>query len=234
MKNFAYLLFAFLLILGPVIRAKDAAAVGVYFEPASFDYKGLLPEPPAVGSPEAKKEIDLILKKQESRTEEDKKRIKLAEHPSLDLFQQTLGSWFDLKKLPATATLFKNEDATAHAVVDAAKDHWKRPRPPLQDSRVHPSIDLPKVASYPSGHASFGMLNALILSELVPDLKDQLMARGTQIGDDRVLAGVHFPSDVEAGRILGKALFDRFMSSPAFQADLAKAKVEIAAVRAKA
>ena len=233
MKNFAYLLFAFLLTLAPVLQAKDVAAAGVYFDPASFDYKTLLPDPPAVGSPEAKKEIELILEKQKSRTEDDKKRIKLAEHPSMALFQDTLGSWFDLKKLSATATLLKNVDADAHPVVEAAKAHWNRPRPPLQDSRVQASLDLPKNTSYPSGHASFGMLNALILAELVPDLKEQIMARGMQIGDDRVIAGIHFPSDVEAGRTLGKALFAKFMVNPAFQADMTKARAEIMAARAK-
>ena len=79
-----------------------------------------------------------------------------------------------------------------------------------------------------------GDLDGLILAELAPDLKDALLARGEQIGDDRVIAGVHFPSDVEAGHTLAHDLFTRFMATPEFQADLAKAKAEIAAERAKA
>ncbi len=103
----------------------------------------------------------------------------------------------------------------------------------MQDSRVHPPIDLPKNDSYPSGHSTVGNLDALILAELAPDLKDQLLARGEQIGTDRIIGGVHFPSDVAAGHTLAQALFAKFMASPDFQADLAKAKAEIAAVRAK-
>jgi len=60
------------------------------------------------------------------------------------------------------------------------------------------------------------------------------MARGQQIGDDRVLGGVHFPSDIEAGHTLAHALFDKLAASQDFQADLTKAKAEIAAARTAA
>jgi len=143
------------------------------------------------------------------------------------------GPDFALKNLPRVAALFQNVDAVVHPVVESAKKDWARPRPFLQDSRVHPPIDLPKNASYPSGHSTVGCLDALILAQLAPDLKDQLLARGRQIGDDRIIAGVHFPSDVEAGRTLANDLFAKLMASPAFLADLAQARVEIAAVRAK-
>jgi acid phosphatase (class A) len=73
----------------------------------------------------------------------------------------------------------------------------------------------------------------LILAELAPDLKEAILARGLQIGDDRVIAGVHFPSDVDAGHALAHDIFAKLMASPAFQADLAKAKAEVAAARPK-
>ena len=68
-------------------------------------------------------------------------------------------------------------------------------------------------------------------AQLAPDLKAAILARGLQIGDDRVIGGVHFPSDVDAGRTLAHDLFTRLMASPAFQADLAHAKAEVAAAR---
>ena len=46
-------------------------------------------------------------------------------------------------------------------------------------------------------------------------------------GDDQVIAGVHFPSDVLAGRVLGRAIFDRLMDNPQFQEDLKQAKMEV-------
>ncbi len=79
---------------------------------------------------------------------------------------------------------------------------------------MHPPIELPKNASYPSGHSTVGNLDAMILAELIPDQKDALLKRGQQIGDDRIVAGVHFPSDVEAGHKLAEDLFARLKANP--------------------
>jgi hypothetical protein len=241
MKKFPYPLLAFLFVLTLAVQAKDTSDASVaavtgsapYFDPATVDLKALLPDPPANGSPTTLKEIDLILQKQAARTPEEVARIKREVHLNVWLFDTVLGPWFTKKNLPITAALFGRVDATEHPIIDSAKKDWNRPRPFLQEKRIHPPIDLPKNASYPSGHSTVGDLDALILAELAPDLKDAILARGLQIGDDRVIAGVHFPSDVDAGRTLAHDLFDKFMAIPAFQADLAQAKAEIAAVRAK-
>jgi hypothetical protein len=239
MKRLSYPLLAFLFTLTLTVHAKDGGDASMeavtqaapYFDPATVDFKALLPDPPAVGSPAAQQEINLMLRKQAARTPEEVARIKNEVHLTVDLFENVLGSWFTLKNLPLTARLLHNVDASEHPIVDAAKKYWGRPRPPLQDKRIHPPIGLPGNASYPSGHSAFANLNAMVLAELAPDLKDAILARGEQIGEDRVIAGVHFPSDVEAGRTLAAAIFEKLMASPAFQADLAKAKAEVAAAR---
>lgn len=241
MKKLPFAILALLFALSLTIQAKDTgdasvapvAGIAPYFDPATVDLKKLLPDPPAKGSATTKQEIDLILQKQAARTPVEVARIKREVHLNVYLFDTVLGPWFTQKNLPLTAALFARVDATEHPVVDSAKKDWDRPRPFLQDSRIHPPIDLPKNASYPSGHSTVGDLDALILVELAPDLKDALLARGLQIGDDRVIAGVHFPSDVAAGRTLAQFLFDKFMASPEFLADLAQAKAEIASARLK-
>jgi acid phosphatase (class A) len=233
MNKLSYPLLAFLFAFTLTVQAKDTTKAAPYFDPASVDLKALLPDPPANGSPTTLKEIELILQKQAARTPEEVTRIKQEVHLNVYLFTNVLGAWFTEKNLPATAMLFARVDATEHPIIESAKKDWGRPRPPLQDKRIHPPIDLPKNTSYPSGHSTVGDLDALILAELAPDLKDAIMARGLQIGDDRVIGGVHFPSDVDAGHTLAHALFDKFMASPEFQADLAKAKAEVAAKRTK-
>lgn len=239
MKKLPFLLLSFLLALILTVKAADtvnasmveATKAAPYFDPATVNVKALLSDPPANGSATTKQEIDLILQKQAARAPEEVARIKRETHLNVWLFDTVLGPWFTEKNLPVTAALFKRVDATEYPVILSAKKYWDRPRPPAQDARVHPPIDLPKNASYPSGHSTFGDLNALILAELAPDLKDAILARGLQIGDDRVIAGVHFPSDVAAGHTLAHALFDKLTASPDFQTDLAKAKAEIAAAR---
>ena len=255
MKKLSYLLLAFLLSLTLPIQAKDSSDTSAtmsqagtkaapYFDPASFDLKtieALLPDPPANGSATTKSELDLIVHKQDVLSLADVARIKNEqEHLNVYLFAGVLGPWFTEKNVPVTNALFQRVGATVHPIVDLAKNHWGRQRPFQQDKRILPPltqkelVGLSKNPSYPSGHSTAGDLDALILAELAPDLKDAIIARGLQIGDDRVLGGVHFPSDVEAGRKLAHALFDKFMASPDFQADLAKAKVEIATARAAA
>jgi hypothetical protein len=244
MRKLPYSLLALLFALTLTVQAKDTtdgsmlaaspATTPLYFDPATIDLKALLPDPPANGSPTTLKEIEIILEKQKTRTPEEAARVKQEVHLNAYLFENVLGPWFTEKDLPLTALLFQRVDAVVHPVIVSAKKYWDRPRPFLQDARLHPPIDLPKNASYPSGHSTVGNLDALILAELAPDLKDALLARGRQIGDDRVIGGVHFPSDVDAGRTLARDLFDKFMASPAFQADLAKAKAEVAAARSSA
>jgi acid phosphatase (class A) len=253
MKKLSYLLLAFLFAFVLPIQAKDSgdasmslssAKVAPYFAPASFDLKtikALLPDPPANGSATTKSELDLIVHKQDVLTLADVDRIKNEqENLNVYLFATVMGPWFTKKNLPVTNALFQRVGATVHPIVELAKNHWGRQRPFQQDPRIHPPLtqkelaDLSKNPSYPSGHSTAGNLDALILSELASDLKEGLLARGQQIGDDRVLGGVHFPSDVEAGHTLAKALFDKFMASPDFQADLTKAKAEIAAARTPA
>jgi acid phosphatase (class A) len=231
MKQVSSALFAFLLLFALTVEAKDGATVVPYFDPATVDLKALLPDPPAAGSPVTLQEIDLILQKQAARTPEEVARIKEEVHLNVWLFENVLGPWFTAKDLPATSAFFERIDATEYPVVLSGKKYWDRPRPSLQDKRVHPPIGVPKNASYPSGHSTLGNLDALVLAELAPDLKEALLARGAQIGNDRIIAGVHFPSDVAAGHTLAQDLFAKFMGSPEFQADLARAKAEIAAAR---
>jgi len=233
MKKLSYPLLAVLLALILAVQAKEITKAAPYFDPASVDPKALLPDPPANNSPTTQKEIELILQKQADRTPEEVTRIKRAIDPNVWLFENVLGPWFTKKNLPVTAALFARVDATEHPIVESAKKDWSRLRPSLQNSRIHPPIPLPHNTSYPSGHSTVGDLDALILAQLAPDLKDAILARGLQIGDDRVIAGVHFPSDVDAGRTLAHVLFEKLMASPEFQADLAKAKAEVAMVRTK-
>jgi acid phosphatase (class A) len=48
-----------------------------------------------------------------------------------------------------------------------------------------------------------------------------------------MICGVHWQSDVDAGRVMGAAAFARLQSDPVFVAQLAEARNELAAVRAK-
>jgi acid phosphatase (class A) len=137
---------------------------------------------------------------------------------------------------PTLARLMLRMTSDAATVYEPAKATFQRPRPPVGNSKP---ICVPREAwlntsgSYPSGHGMIGWSWALVVSELAPDRTANIMSRGRDFGDSRVVCGVHFPSDIEAGRLLAGAMVARLHADPAFTADLATAKAEVAASKAK-
>src|SRR5947209_20328887 len=78
--------------------------------------------------------------------------------------------------------------------------------------------------SYPSGHSTRGALDAILLAQMVPEKRAEIFARGWDFGLSRVVGGVHYPSDVEAGRIDATAIVAIMMQNAGFQTDLAAAR----------
>jgi hypothetical protein len=67
-------------------------------------------------------------------------------------------------------------------------------------------MDLTNSPSYPSGHTTYGYTGSLVLAILVPERYQQMMARGAEYGNDRILVGAHYAMDVLGGRTL--AMYD--------------------------
>ncbi len=84
-------------------------------------------------------------------------------------------------------------------------------------------------ASYPSGHGARTMAFALILTELFPDQRPALIDYALETAWGRVQLGVHFPSDVVAGQILGARAAHMLLSNPDFRQQLDKVRRELAA-----
>ena len=81
--------------------------------------------------------------------------------------------------------------------------------------------------SYPSGHSTFGAMTAILLADMVPEKRAGLFSRGWDYGQSRIIGGVHFPSDVESGRIEATAMVALMMQNADFRTDLAAAKAEL-------
>jgi acid phosphatase (class A) len=150
-------------------------------------------------------------------------------------FACTLGRRLDPRNAPTLATIFARVSRDARAVIDPPKDKYARPRPYLADANapicVDKTDDLGRSPSYPSGHATQSWAWGLILAELAPDRATEILMRARSIGESRIVCGVHFMSDVQAGRDAGAVLVARLHADAAFRADLEKAKAEIAAAR---
>jgi membrane-associated phospholipid phosphatase len=69
-----------------------------------------------------------------------------------------------------------------------------------------PIMNLIDSPSYPSGHTTYGYAGAVMLAILVPARYQQMIARGAEYGNDRILMGAHYAMDVMGGRTV--ALYD--------------------------
>lgn len=81
-----------------------------------------------------------------------------------------------------------------------------RGRPPRDGHGLRAIVRLPDDPSFPSGHATQAFAAATCLAVLVPPLRPWPVVLAALIALSRVYLGVHFPSDVLAGALLGTAI----------------------------
>ena len=93
---------------------------------------------------------------------------------------------------------FQTEPSTAPII---GPDYFNVP----SDNMVYnqgPIMNLIDSPSFPSGHTTYGYMGSLVLAVLVPDRYQQMIARGAEYGNDRILMGAHYAMDVLGGRTL--------------------------------
>jgi len=225
------ILIASVLLSGCAAQSPDTQPGAGYLPPGAINIKKVLADPPADNSAAARTELDRLLAIQAKRTPQDVARI-MSEPPlSPYLFSSVLGSSFNAQTLPATDALLKRVSADAAAVIDQAKACWNRKRPWVLEARIQPCIAKPTDPSYPSARAARSRVWAVILGQLFPARKSQLLAAADQVAQNRIDAGVHYPTDVEAGKALADAIADKIIQTPAFAADMAAARAELAKVK---
>lgn len=218
-----------LLALSPSVLALNATEP--YPLAAQLDLTTLLPPPPAAGSAADKQDLEALLALQASRSEAQLALARADADASIFRFADAVDSGFDAKTLPRTAFLFERITRSIGAVVGAAKDHWNRPRPFLASDKVKPTSQ-PGGATYPSGHAVLARLYAIVLADLLPQRRREIFARGDQFAQGRLINGVHYPSDVDAGLIAATVIAAELRRQDAFRNDFAAAQKELAAWQA--
>jgi len=126
---------------------------------------------------------------------------RLGEHAGIWLAIGVSGQLLDSRRRPgwrrATATV-----AGVYALNTAIKFLVRRPRPDLPD--LPALTGTPSGLSFPSAHASTAFAGAFAFSRLgVPRLP--LYGLAGSLALSRLYLGVHYPSDVLAGALLGTA-----------------------------
>lgn len=177
------------------------------------------PAPPAMGSAAEKDDIAVVLYWQSVRTAADCAKAGatvVVDHAAL---------WGDRSPFPEPLPpevkgFFDRLDSDTGAVLYAMKDRFRRARPHDAYPEARPCIKKSRSPSYPSGHASYASVFADVLADIVPERRDEFIRRADDIAQDRVLGGVHYPTDIEAGKRLGAEFHARLFKSPAYQRDM--------------
>lgn len=104
--------------------------------------------------------------------------------------------------------------------------------PPLPSDSPCEKAEVPAKYSYayPSGHATWGAMTAMLLAAMVPEKHTALFARGWDFGDSRLVGGVHFPIDIATGRVQATVLVALMMQNEQFKTGLAAARKEVRGV----
>ncbi|WP_194756595.1 phosphatase PAP2 family protein [Aliidiomarina indica] len=86
------------------------------------------------------------------------------------------------------------------------KNTLRRDRPCVRVPNLRSLIKASDRFSFPSGHTTAAFLFASIISALLPSLAPWLYGWAVAIGLSRVALGVHYPTDIFAGALLGMLL----------------------------
>lgn len=212
--------------------------VAGYLQPDQLpDSVALVGKPPAPGSSQLAADEDTYKATRQLRDSprwaQAARDAELRFPKAAEVFSCTLDMPISEQATPHLNMLLRRIRMDASRANDKPKDLYKRQRPFMLkgDSSCTPHLK-EHSDSFPSGHASIGWAWALALAEIAPERANALLARGIEFGDSRVICGVHWKSDVEAGRIVGASTVSRLHSDPVFRAQMAAAKREIDAARA--
>ena len=85
-----------------------------------------------------------------------------------------------------------------------SKYFYNRARPSQLDHKLPLAAAVPDSPSYPSEHAATAWAAATVLAYLLPGEAQTFQAMAAEAGRSRVLAGLQYPSDDEAGAELGR------------------------------
>jgi acid phosphatase (class A) len=214
-----------LIMAGALVCAANAHAQSMPI----VDGPALVGPPPAAGSPrDAADRLSMRAPVSAERFAQAQADLR---YDPWTTFRAPMGERFVRERLPRTAALLARVTEAVEPPVDAAKTHYARTRPYVEDISIL-RCDAPAnpsaTNSYPTGHGAAGWAWALTLAELSPSRANAILERGRAFGDSRVICGYHFPSDVDAARVIAAAVIARLHADAGFRREVDAARREIA------
>lgn len=210
-----------------IVAGAKPAHISLYLQAPAVDFLGVVSAPPQVSTVSGAADLAAVHDAEAHRTTTDVQQAQRDDaEEDIFIFATVLGSRFNAVSLPLTAALGSHVRNEAGTVTPALKAHYARPRPFVADNTLHPVCDKKREPSYPSGHAVVGYMEALTVAQMVPEQAAAILARADAYAHNRVICGVHYPSDIAASRTAALIEFGALAQSGAFRLELANAREE--------
>jgi acid phosphatase (class A) len=207
----------------------SSASAASYLDDTTPDLARLLPPPPANDSAQTRRELDELLQLQHDRTPKDVEYARANISIGIEQFASVLGDEAEIRKsLPASVkSLFEATRKDENTLLSAAKRHFDRPRPIALDPRIQPVLEPIVNLAYPSGHATWVFMTAVLLADMVPERRAAIWERAEDFARQRMVGGVHYRSDIDSGRLAGTVVAAYLLANPRYRADAAVAGAEL-------
>jgi acid phosphatase (class A) len=212
----------------PAAKPK-APRTSTFLQSSPLNLALIIQRPPKDNSATTIAELKQLHDIENLRTAQEVDKAK-ADDAEQDIFvyRSIFGSGFTPENLPILAAFSADVHNEEGIASEPLKADYARPRPYQLDRSLHPVCKVTQEAnSYPSGHTLSGYLLGYTLSYMVPAKKDLILARTDEYAHNRLVCGVHYPSDVEASKTLASAMFGAMLLNPAFQQRLREAQKEL-------
>jgi acid phosphatase (class A) len=185
--------------------------------------------PRSADSADTRRELDELLALQNARTPDEVAAARNDRKTEVRRFYDALGlDPANPPPLPRVEKLAQRVEDDVRIYVRAAKDHFRRLRPYEIEPRLMPCIaNVKGDLSYPSGHAAFAWAMAGVLSDLVPERRAALEARAAEFARQRMVCGVHFPSDLAAGKQAAGWVLQSIREQNEYSLEASEASVEL-------
>lgn len=186
----------------------------------------VIPAPPANSSPRTKAEVtylESLVSKRSGKLSEIKAEILVTNFRFGNYNYTQLTTE---KKFSETSKLILAAYHDLAVVTFDLKKKFNRVRPSIMKKELGHAIEIPAHPAYPSGHAIGAYTMAYLLQELDPSSAKDYLKDAKRISENREIAGLHYPSDSEAGRLVARQLVDQFLANPNFKRQFLNAKSE--------
>jgi acid phosphatase (class A) len=209
-----------LVVTAVAASATTATHAGYYYlDPRKIDLTVLLPPPPDLGSAEARSDEEQVASAISSRSVAQVTEAQEGSQRSVFFYARSVGPNFTPARLPVTAKFFERIGSDVAHLINSAKAYWARPRPGGGGGK--------KRGSYPSGHAAFASSSAIVLGLLLPARREAIFSQARVFAENRILLGLHYPTDIASGWTAGTLAAFVMMHDAAFRREFAQAEAEL-------